>query len=923
MNNILTYIHFKTEQFNIASNSSPLFLAGLIILAVIWYWTIRITIRKYSNRQSDQTNSQGKSQTGSNIDHEEYCRLTNNIPVAIFQYKIDSGKHSISFISKKVEDIFNISNDTSLPEWSELKAIHPDDRGTLKSSAEKALISASNWYFEGRLIDKNGQEHKFKANSSLNKSNGNIRFEGILMPSEQGQEEELKQNITTLRRLIARTSSKNGEAFFLEIAQAVNEVAKANYTFIGVLNKKYDIDTIAFCSQNSIEKNFTYSPIGKSCALHQYDANKKYCKNEIELFPTREFFDRLKIRNYIGTALYNKNGDKIGILMSMFADMPKERNALKSAFEIFSSSIASEIQRNQTEEALRKSETNLKRVIEASPVAIAISSPSNQILSLNNKFVELFGYTNEDINSMNDWVQKAYPDEKYRKHIIDKWQKSMENYLTNGTFSKLASRVFCKNRSKRNIEINFTSLPEANITTFVDLTEQKRVERELSQEKEFSEKIVNSLPGIFYLFMNTGDKYRLVRWNTNHQKETGYSNEELFGLSPEELIEFEENLSLTSVAKILTPGKNIKQEGLLKRKSKKKKPFYFSARVFRDQNMDFFMGVGLDISERLKMEKELEAHKKHLELLVKERTEELAKTNSELSAANKELHSTNEELNNQKEELEKTIVQLHYTQSQLIQSEKLASLGILTAGIAHEINNPVNYINASVYGLNNFIEGFSLIYKKYGQLTQQNQKVLMKEIENLKEQYDFDFMYDNLTSTIQNIGNGAKRIAAIIKGLRTFSSQNDNQKEHIDIHEHIDATLAMLQHEMKDKIEIKKSYGNIPLTSCFPGKINQVLMNLIVNSIHAINNQHGQITITTRIAKKKKHIDILISDTGTGIPEDIRTKIFEPFFTTKTLGKGTGLGLYICHNIVKEHKGDLILLESSKSGTTFCISLPI
>jgi signal transduction histidine kinase len=295
-----------------------------------------------------------------------------------------------------------------------------------------------------------------------------------------------------------------------------------------------------------------------------------------------------------------------------------------------------------------------------------------------------------------------------------------------------------------------------------------------------------------------------------------------------------------------------------------------------------------------------------LEVQVKERT--------------RQINKQKEKLQEQKEELQITLENLRITQSHLVQSEKMASLGQLVAGIAHEINNPVTFISAGVDSLNTNLEEVRQVLDVYHRITPDNVHEKLKNIDELKNSIDYNVTIREINKLINSIGTGTERTTEIVKGLRTFSRLDEDVLKLADIHEGLDSTLILLRNKYKQRIEINKQYGNIPEIECFPGQLNQVFMNVLANAIDAIDDK-GTITIRTSISNST--IRISIRDTGKGIPENIQSKIFEPFFTTKDVGQGTGLGLSICHSIIEKHHGSIEVKSEVGKGSEFLIALPV
>ena len=304
------------------------------------------------------------------------------------------------------------------------------------------------------------------------------------------------------------------------------------------------------------------------------------------------------------------------------------------------------------------------------------------------------------------------------------------------------------------------------------------------------------------------------------------------------------------------------------------------------------------------------------------------------------LEQSKEELEERVEErtaeLKNTLTELQRTQAQVVQSEKMSSLGQLVAGIAHEINNPVNFIHGNLA----HVQEYSKDLLGFLQLYQQHYPHPASEIQTAAEKIDLEFLQDDLPKMLTSMKMGTDRIRQIILSLRTFSRMDEAECKAVDIHEGIDSTLLILQHRLKatperPEIEIIKDYDALPLIECYAGQLNQVFMNILVNSIDAIEenrtkhtyhellNHPGRITIRTSVMDAG-WIEVTIADNGSGIPEAIQQHIFDPFFTTKPLGKGTGMGMSISYQIITErHSGKLECFSKPGAGTEFIIRIPI
>ncbi len=324
----------------------------------------------------------------------------------------------------------------------------------------------------------------------------------------------------------------------------------------------------------------------------------------------------------------------------------------------------------------------------------------------------------------------------------------------------------------------------------------------------------------------------------------------------------------------------------------------------------------------------LKKAKDELEMRVIERTQELSQANEQLQR--QELH-----LREKAESLAQTLRQLKQTQAQLIQNEKMTSLGQLVAGIAHEINNPVSFIYSNLQPAQEYfrdlIELISLYQERYPEPE--------AEIIEFEEGIDLEFIQTDCLKLLESMQFGADRIQKIVLSLRNFSRLDESALKLVDIHEGIESTLLILQHRLEgfnaDKtsgsnhqpIEVIKSYSVLPKVECFAGEINQVLMNILTNAIDAIEEcnppKEGQIKIKTSLLEDERVL-VAIADKGGGIDVATQSQIFDPFFTTKPVGQGTGLGLYVCYEtIVNKHHGDLICRSELGVGTTIEIILPI
>ncbi len=338
-----------------------------------------------------------------------------------------------------------------------------------------------------------------------------------------------------------------------------------------------------------------------------------------------------------------------------------------------------------------------------------------------------------------------------------------------------------------------------------------------------------------------------------------------------------------------------------------------------------------DVTERRVAENALRKAHDNLEHVVEKRTAQLAELNARLEQdiarrqlAEDELRGSNIELTNVNE-------RLSMAQQQLLQSEKLASIGQLAAGVAHEINNPIGYIFSNVSTLQGYLDDLFRMLQAYQDAEGAiGVPEVAARLGAMRVALEIDYLRDDIPVLMHESREGIDRVRHIVQDLKDFSRVEANLEwVWANLHQGIDSTLNIVSNEVKYKADVVKHYGELPDIECLPSQLNQVIMNLVVNAAHAMDERRGTITLRSGVLAPEPGADpdgtvwLEVSDNGSGIAPDIVSRIFDPFFTTKPIGKGTGLGLSLAYGIVQKHQGRIEVDSELGRGTTFRITLPV
>jgi two-component system NtrC family sensor kinase len=331
-----------------------------------------------------------------------------------------------------------------------------------------------------------------------------------------------------------------------------------------------------------------------------------------------------------------------------------------------------------------------------------------------------------------------------------------------------------------------------------------------------------------------------------------------------------------------------------------------------------------DITERRVAENALRAAHENLEFLVAERTRQLTDANLKMAEDIRHQQLADAELRQRNSELTELNEKLSMTQAQLVQSEKLASIGQLAAGVAHEINNPIGYIFSNLATLKSYMGNLFEMLQAYRRAEGTLAPAAADDLREIRERIELDFLLDDIPSLMDESRDGIIRVRNIVRDLKDFSRIDPALEwQWANLRQGIESTLNIVNNEVKYVADLALEFAALPEIECLPSQINQVILNLVVNAAHAIGPERGKITIRTGLCDDGQNVWIEVSDNGSGIPKDVLPRIFDPFFTTKPVGKGTGLGLSLSYRIIEKHRGTFNVVSEPGVGSTFRITLPI
>jgi PAS domain S-box-containing protein len=556
--------------------------------------------------------------------------------------------------------------------------------------------------------------------------------------------------------------------------------------------------------------------------------------------------------------------------------------------------------RKQTEAILKASQQQLAALVEQSPIGIIEWTPEGRVKSWNEAAAKIFGFSAEV--ALGQDFEFIVPDD-FRQHVKSVFAALLSQRggtcSVNGNLTQTGRIIICEwhNRPLVNDADEVVGL----LSMVTDISDRKAAEAALQEREEYLRNINNCVPGVIY-------QYASDRHTGNST--FSYVNPrciELFELKPAAVLENAE-----VVWAMLHPDDLLRVQILLQTAMQNATCWFDEFRILTPsgrkkwiqgqshpsqspEGYSIHNGIFIDITER---------------------------------------KQTESQLKRQTIKLENAFKELQKAQAQIIQSEKMSSLGQLVAGVAHEINNPISFIYGNLTYAAEHTQDLMSLINSYQRAYPQPEPQIATKINAV----DLDFIMQDLPRLLASMKIGSERIQEIVLSLRTFSRLDEADYKEVDVHRSLDSALMILQHRIKEQdsrtaIQISKNYGDLPLVACYAGHLNQVFMNILTNAIDALEeawevesarNSAAILSLTITTVIENAAAIISIADNGIGISEEVKRQMFDPFFTTKPIGKGTGLGLSISHQIITEkHKGSLNCFSTVGQGSEFIMAIPL
>ena len=829
----------------------------------------------------------------------------------------------------------------------------PASQQRIETEGVPTAIQQGMWQGEIILRNRRGREFPVSQVIIAHKSEeGDLEFLSTIMRdiSDRKHQEE------ALRVIAEGTASQTGVAFFRACAQHLALALQCPYAIIAEVKDTESgriAKTLAFWSVDNFADDFEYDMTGTPCgSLFEEKAFCRYPRRAPQLFPDDADLVNLNIESYVGVPIFDGRGNPLA-LISLFDIKPMEGNLQlqSSLLEICAARVGAEIERLEAEKALQDKDSLLQMTLTAGKMGCWSWNRNTNEVIWSGGLEGIFGLETGTFGGrFEDYLNFVYPED------LDKTMQVIERSLSTEEDYNMEHRIVLSNgeirwiRAAGGIWRDGAGQAIGLMGSVLDSSEAKATEIALRESaaqidrKAQREKLLNQLTNAI---RNSLDLDRILNTTVSAIKDFLQVDRCHFAWYIEEA----EEAYWDVVAEVHSPGlPNFVGRHLVSAFGPLSE-LILARKTLRLDNVAELEDIAVrDLVSALGNRSMLVLpvwdnaggrygiiaciHSCAVRPWNDEEVELLEAAIAQLAIAINQADLLAQSQAKTKE-LKQALHQLQRTQTKLIQSEKMSSLGQLVAGLAHEINNPISFIHGNIYHADEYMKELVELLALY----QHHYPEPHPEIEASIEALDLEFLKEDLERLFGSMRVGTERIGEIVKSLRTFSRLDESEVKQVNLHEGIDSTLMILQTRLRatdwrPEIKVSKEYSQLPLVQCYAGQLNQVFMNIIANAIDALEQRDRQrtpeemkankseIVIGTRL-KKENWIAIGISDNGPGISKSALSRLFDPFFTTKPVGKGTGLGLSISHQIVTENHNGKLFCKSRPGKTTFTIEIPV
>lgn len=846
----------------------------------------------------------------------KFQKLSANVPGMLYQFMLHpNGSFSFPYVNSGSYEIYGLTPEEIQADANLITLmVHPDEREDFAQSIAVSAQTLQPWEWEGQIVLPTGQVKWIQGASRAElQADGSIIWDGLIIDvtSRKQVEEALQQAYAELeKRVLERTKelATSNEALQAEITERQQAEAelRSSQQRLSLLIQQTPVGVIEWNTEFEVQE---WNPAAERIF--------GYKRSEVlgcyfDVLVPEVFRDQVKqvtvalLRQEGGTLSVNENltKDNRTIICEWYnsplvADNGEVIGVASMVFDI--------TERKQAEQSLML----YKQAVENSSDAIGIADAMGNHIYQNPAFCKLY-----ECPSVEDFIEfggmaavftnSAIAQKVWQATILGQsWIGEVEQRSRGGQIMQTVLRSYSmQDTTGQNIGL---------VSAINDITERKQAEAQLLEKEQFLRSVYDgSEHAIFVLDILRNGDFCYTGWNPATERATGISSSEVIGTTPQDVHGAVEGAVVRQrYVKCLETGAPISYEECLTLKGQETwwittiNPLKNSeGKIYR------LVGTTFNITERIRAETQIKQ---------------------------------------QAEDLETALQKLQRTQMQLVQSEKMSALGQLVAGIAHEINNPVSFIYGNLTHANDYIQDLVRLVQLY----QQQYPQPLPPIQELETEIDLEFLIGDLFKLLDSMKIGTQRIREIVLSLRNFSRMDEADMKEVNIHEGINSTLMILEHRIRatpnrPAIQVIKEYSNLPLVECYAGQLNQVFMNILANAIDALEESFvicdplrevevastllafsstgqmsPQIHIRTQLLEPNKVI-ILIADNGTGMSKEVKQRLFDPFFSTKPIGKGTGMGLSICYQIISQkHCGTLECLSQPGGGAEFVITIPL